>query len=396
MCLALLASLAACEVTPRAKSNELARVAKDWCLTIRASQILPVYPLTQDLLVGDVFLTTTPIGKEIAQFEADGFLPLDLHLVRLPAADAMVRFYASQLGDGDAFPKPTSAWQDLPGSAFPTYQFSLSRGGGLNLAIPIEGVPMGFGYLRSSAAIGTVTLKKTETAGLDIDTLRPLLAKWEIDNRGLLAAYARDPGEPDATPVFVRVVTRIYRAGGVVVALNDASAAGAEIAAGIELPAPVPGTPAANMTAAEQYDRIAENLSTTLGTKFGLKARVIGASQRSVTMAEDFTTPMVIGYLAYDCQIMPSGVLSAPVPSYQRLTGRATVFPGLFNSAALLQAWYTQDEAVRVPQVKAWVEQKKPVDDGDEPPANFVEFASSPKWDMARRRCLRDVGVTPR
>ena len=35
-------------------------VAKGWCETIRASQVVPVYPLTQDLLVGDVFLVQTP------------------------------------------------------------------------------------------------------------------------------------------------------------------------------------------------------------------------------------------------------------------------------------------------------------------------------------------------
>jgi len=41
------------------RQHQLERVAKDWCLTIRASQVIPVYPLTEDLQPGDVFLVQT-------------------------------------------------------------------------------------------------------------------------------------------------------------------------------------------------------------------------------------------------------------------------------------------------------------------------------------------------
>jgi len=44
--------------------KHLEGVAKGWCETIRASQIIPVYPLTQDLTVGDVFLVQTLIFKQ--------------------------------------------------------------------------------------------------------------------------------------------------------------------------------------------------------------------------------------------------------------------------------------------------------------------------------------------
>ena len=46
----------------RTTESQLARVAKDWCLTIRSSQVLPVYPLTEDLQPGDVFAVQTPLG----------------------------------------------------------------------------------------------------------------------------------------------------------------------------------------------------------------------------------------------------------------------------------------------------------------------------------------------
>ena len=67
----------------RAKRHELERVARDWCEVVRASQVLPVYPLTEDLQPGDVFLVTRPIGEEARVYRGRGFLPLDQHLKRL-------------------------------------------------------------------------------------------------------------------------------------------------------------------------------------------------------------------------------------------------------------------------------------------------------------------------
>src|SRR5439155_23660654 len=65
------------------KERQLQQVAKDWCLTIRASQVIPVYPLTEDLLPRDVFLASAEIQKEQAEFEKHGFLPLAQLIVRL-------------------------------------------------------------------------------------------------------------------------------------------------------------------------------------------------------------------------------------------------------------------------------------------------------------------------
>jgi hypothetical protein len=385
--------LSACEVTPADKSSQLERVAKDWCLNIRASQILPVYPLTTDLRPGDVFLTMTPIGKEIAQFEAKGFLPFDLHLKRLATDEVLQKFYATRPGEGSAFPTPATAWQTVPPSAFPTYSFEISRGGGLNLAIPVESVPVGFSYLGSAAATGTVSLQRTDTMGLDIATLQPLLAEWERENLGWLAAYGPRPDEARHTPVFVRVVTRVYRAAAVTVALADAASSGFEVAAGLELPTPTPGTPEMSMTAAQQYAALANKLSANLAQQVGGKARVVSVSRRTVAMQEEFAAPMVIGYLAYDCQVLAGGLLSAPVPSFQRLTGAAIATPPVWNSSALVSAWYTADETKRVLRIREWVQANLVPAGGTAP--SFVDFLAQPQWDGERRRMLREFGVAP-
>ena len=65
------------------RNQQLENVAKDWALVIRASQVIPVYPLTEDLQPGDVLLVSTPIEDQARVYKDKGFLPLDQHLVRL-------------------------------------------------------------------------------------------------------------------------------------------------------------------------------------------------------------------------------------------------------------------------------------------------------------------------
>lgn len=65
------------------KRESLEAVAKDWCMTIRASRVIPVYPLTEDLQPGDIFLVQLPVKRQHEIYEQKGFLPLDNHLHRL-------------------------------------------------------------------------------------------------------------------------------------------------------------------------------------------------------------------------------------------------------------------------------------------------------------------------
>ena len=68
--------------TERLSGDQLARVAKDWALGIRASQVIPVYPLTEDLQPGDLFLVQTPVEEQARVYMEKGFLPLE-NLVEL-------------------------------------------------------------------------------------------------------------------------------------------------------------------------------------------------------------------------------------------------------------------------------------------------------------------------
>src|SRR5689334_25104221 len=68
------------------KQYQLEHIAKDWCMTIRASQVIPVYPLTEDIQPGDIFLVQVPVDKQQQLYEANGFMALDNNLARLNPA----------------------------------------------------------------------------------------------------------------------------------------------------------------------------------------------------------------------------------------------------------------------------------------------------------------------
>src|ERR1035437_8507137 len=67
--------------------THLEGVAKNWCETIRASQVIPVYPLTQDMVIGDVFLVQTTIASQADDYKKRGFLALDDFRTRLQYTD---------------------------------------------------------------------------------------------------------------------------------------------------------------------------------------------------------------------------------------------------------------------------------------------------------------------
>jgi len=142
----LATALSGCLFGP-SREDELARVAKDWCQTIRASQVIPVYPLTEDLRPGDVFLVTRTIDADQDVYAEKGYLPLDLNLARLDVHGALKTSSSFQhpIGnalDGGIWPSSKDAWQTMSRVAFPSYSVSVDRLRLLPRQIePIEHVP---------------------------------------------------------------------------------------------------------------------------------------------------------------------------------------------------------------------------------------------------------------
>ena len=327
--------MSACSMS---RSRQLERVAKDWCLTIRASQVLPVYPLTEDIQPGDVFVVQTPISKQTEIYNDRGFLPLDQLVTRLPNLD-YTTFYKDAYWKGTyasiAHERPGSLNQDntkvrveAPRSAFPTYNFSVKRGGGLQLAIPIQGIPVGLGLMGASRATGTVTIKDAYTYGIDGESLVRRLHKWwnlSPDVQRTLRAIV----EQTDKDIYLRVVSRVYLTGSIVVGLTnlDAVGGGAEVGVPpkIELPSLSETEPEKVEASVEAYQGVLNSLSNLLSKRGpilpGGSVRFVHASQRSVTISQEFDRPLVIGYRGLDVKVFKDGRLSAPIPSFSVISG---------------------------------------------------------------------------
>lgn len=355
----LLLVVAACNSTP---PTQFESVAKDWCQTIRASQVMPVYPLTQDLQPGDVFLVRTPIEQQQREWEEDGYLPLDNHLARLDPT-GYANFYKS------SFPLPTSLplgllqsqppWSTAPHAGFPTYNFSVRRGGGLNLALPVSGVPIGLGLLGAASAEGTISIGKARTLGVDLISLDGQLRAWAAlpTNAAFLAGLASTTARRN----YVRVVTRVYLTGELDVSLRDTSESGAGLDVGVPSPVAtvvpkVATEPAATAAvAADNYKSAIESLNALLKGQdrvttdaqgkpvlgVGGSLRLVAATARTVAMKESFDPALVLGYLGFDCEIGPTGALGPAVPTLALVSGRLGG-EALLARAPVAQAWLDQ------------------------------------------------------
>ncbi len=335
--------LGACRTPSR--EQELERVAKDWCQAIRASQVMPVYPLTQDVHPGDVFLVRTPIDQQQAEWRTRGYLPLDNHLARLDPT-GYAAFYQR------SFPQPGTVqdlplahlqgvppWSGAPHAGFPTYAFSVQKGGALNLAVPVSGVPVGLGLLGATSAEGTISIGKAHTLGVDLMSLDGQLRAWADQDRtrAFLAGLASTPQRRN----YVRVVTRVYLTGELEVSLRDTStrSAGLDVGAGSPVEALVPrvaattaATPeaaAANYAAAlaalnemlASNDRVVRDAAGRPAVAPGGSLRLTAATARTIAMKETFEPPLVLGYLGFDCEIGPGGRLGPAVPTLAVVSG---------------------------------------------------------------------------
>ncbi len=365
---AFIALAASCGTTAQ-KSGQLERVAKDWCLSIRASQVIPVYPLTEDLQPGDMFLVDTPVEDQIAEYKAKGFLPLENLVARIQPATYRA-FYGTSYGltDASVLPRDWQAvsqapaeslhqWSRAPRAAFPSYSFHVTREEGLNLAIPVHAVPVGLSFLNSADASGTLQIADAYTYGTGMQALQTQVDEWALAQRKFLAQYAptRYGKDKSLRYHYLRVVNRVYLAGQVNVSLLDASARGASLDAGAAKPVTLTEI-AADSTQAN-LNAINQALGVALDQAPGGSVKLTSASDRSVSLSETFPRPLVIGYLAFDLPILDGGRLGAPVATQAQIRGTSVLPPtqyGVDANSERVSAWLAAN-AQRVAEVKAWL-----------------------------------------
>ncbi|MEM1222496.1 MAG: hypothetical protein AAGH40_07000 [Verrucomicrobiota bacterium] len=248
----------------QSRDKQLERVAKDWSMTIRASQVIPVYPLTEDLVPGDVFLVRhTANDQDKAYRKSEGFLPFDQHITRLGEFDYK-DVYNDSFGTGNnnfkapyswifppngnealaaeapqpekgKQPDPT-AWHQAPQASFPSYNVRVKSGGSAQLALPLQSVAVAFALTQSKELAVSVKLKDAKVYGIPLDMIIPSIRKWASlpSNKYYLNGIASKENEEDsAQDLYLRVVSRVYMIGGVDVSANNTSGFGAGLDASV-------------------------------------------------------------------------------------------------------------------------------------------------------------------
>lgn len=346
-----LITLVGCSSTQTMRT-QLNRVTKDWALTMRASQVLPVYPPTEDLQPGDVFVVQSSFKNQVQVFDDRGFLPLDKQITRLetPAFD---RFYERTYG----MPEGTKAagsnvWttpineinlaDHAPRVAFPSYSFELERGGGLSVALPVQSVPIGLGLLQTDSAYGSITIKEAFTYGLSEELMLNSVIDWAAAHPNLLALYAPTNSQTN----YLRVVNRVFVASEVNVFLTRSDAAPKSSDDGPNL------FSLGESNAVEVYSSTLDALSKVANrSEVGSGSlKLTSATSRSLNLQERFRRPLVIGFLSMDFPILQEGGLGAPFSTYSALTQE-----GIMPSNTQVFTYDTQDE--NAVKIMAWLVQ---------------------------------------
>jgi len=374
------------------RRRQLEAVAKDWCYTIRASQVIPVYPLTEDLQVGDVFLVHQHAEDQHEEYKKKGFLPMEQLLVRLHP-EGYHRFYLESHGTrgridiphhwkfpkgtfgsaherqaGDAptsqpTTRPANKWYFGPIAAFPSYGFDIQQGQAFSLSIPVKGVPVAMSLLGAQAAKCSLTIKDAHTYGIDTLQIEKQVRDWAAlaDNRDFLRNFS--PKKAEKWCIFttrrkelyyVRIVTRVYLAGTFDVSVSTVGSGGLGVTAGLAMPASTtqPSADAeGRYNTTELYTNTLKTINSNLnaaptdtagkkvvekdaagkvtGVNFGASLRVVAASSRYVSLEETLARPIAIGYLAIDLPIMTDGMLGRRVSTLGLLGGLEPIPKGI-------------------------------------------------------------------
>lgn len=338
------------------RNRDLEKAAKDWSMVIRASQVIPVYPLTEDLQPGDVFLVQVPIDKQQALYKERGFLPLDNLIHRIDPL-GYKSFYRNSFVAGDAdkplpkswlAPGESGAWSLAPNASFPTYSFSVQSGGGFSLALPVQGVPVGLSLLGGDAAQGTVTIADARTYGVDTVSLNDDVRAWAEDRREFLSQFEASADRQN----YLRVVSRVYLTGRLNVSLQSSRNFAATASGGAPKPVDLLVPSAGSDPRAVTLDAYTKNIDalnkmiqgvlskTDVGGVERLlpggSVKVVAASAGSISLTETFSRPLIIGYLGFDIPIGAEGILGPPIPTHAVLEELLAPSPAVETSLRLL------------------------------------------------------------
>ena len=326
---ALLTVWSGCAYLAEKKSErELEMVARRWCMTLRASQIIPIYPLNEDVQPGDVFVVETPAPRQASDYKQRGYLDLE-HLLGRLNPPGYPDFYTGGYDIGTRTNTPrhwqfpdSGGWSNAPLAGFPSYSVEVKKGGGFNAAFPIASIPVGLSFVGGAQNRISVQLSRAHTFGLDQASLETPFRQWVSTNADLTAQFARPTNGSETA--FLRLVTRVFLVKAVNVTVTGDEASSFSGSGGVAKPVNLLDLQETNAIAnytnsLAALSRMVDGLSASAP---GGSLKLASATSRSISLNETFARPLVIGYLAQDYPILADNRLGHPVSTKDVLEGR--------------------------------------------------------------------------
>jgi hypothetical protein len=350
-------------ISSRERGDALADTGKQYCQSIRALNIFPVYPLNADLQVGDVFLVDQPIENETKIWNEKGFLPLPALFDRLDISnDTWKKHYvpATFANIPSAIPGQTPA----PGASFPEISIDLGRSGGIGAGMPIQGVAVSAQALGTDRVHLALKIGDAFNCGLPEARLMQLVHDWRERNVDRLRRLAPTP-ELDTDGAnyhmhyrYLRVVSRVFYAKKITAGLTtERKAAGGF---GVGNPPELKVPPATQPAEGLAINLHKPSTAPIGGAKTGLPLDVGATAQAElyrgthVVINEEFETPRAVGLTAIDIPILYNGELGPrATPSVARIKQG-----GRMHSATAVYRWL-QEDPYAVEMLDKWLQDPK-------------------------------------
>lgn len=290
----------------------------------------------------------------------------------------------------------STLWPTAPRAAFPSYTFQVDSRGGIQAALPIQGVPVALSMMQTDKAFGSVTLSDAYTYGVPYDKLIQSVTKWAENPKNRLTLMQIRRGvskgntwfsvlddlkkfflyDKNERTVYLRVISRVYVVGSVNVAIinTQKGAADAQIGAArnIEMLNPALQAPTKPRDSSQPADlawdpnKAATNFQKALeavNANLGGAVKLQWATARSVALDETFPRPLVIGYLGFDFPIDNSGFLQCPIATHYQLestggSSRITMpmdTPTPERLRDRIERWLGQDPKANEPKLTNWL-----------------------------------------
>ncbi|MFW5488343.1 MAG: hypothetical protein ACNI3A_07995 [Desulfovibrio sp.] len=327
----ILLLVATCGFSSCRKDAAVEGVASQWCKTVRGSQAICAYPLSQDMEPGDFFLVQTPIQKQQEEYVEGGYLPLDIYLGRLNATEQeYADHYNAAYLEAPFSGTPLSQCEDNAtlNVSFPSFTVKVNSDTGISAGFPVYSIPIALQLVNSDNAVARFTVSNATTYGLPLFSWYGKLKQWAAEpiNRTMLAEISESFPEKSKSDglsrPYIRVVNRVYRVRAVDINLADGERSGVGVGAGF-----FPGDAAGGMTALNATVTDYQNKLSVLGKLLnggaapGGSAAFTLVSNRTVGIRETFPRPLVLGYLGFDVPILSHGRLGPPVGTIAQVEG---------------------------------------------------------------------------